>query len=464
MLVFALALLSFIGSFLCAEVKVAGIHKEAQEAFAHSRHQKATVKEKKPLIRAPKRTDLPDKARDKKISPVSTRFSGYISCLLFGDTRQVVGGGDAFYAVLPEKRILDACDKDVNGQGMFNASVLETRMRAEVHGPEILGARSFGYWEGDLFGSRAFLNRFRIRHAYIKLLWDSASLIFGQFWHPLYVTHAQCYPNTIGFSGGAPMETLARQPQLRFTKEWKHVRCIAAAMTQMSFVNNGPEGFKSMYMRNAIVPNISALIHGFSSEENVVGIGANYKRIVPRLVSNNNVKVHESLSSVSVIGFASGLIGDVHIASKVGYLQNATDLLALGGYAVSAVNCVTDERSYANTRDAIAWLDIELHKKWSPGIFVGYTKNLGATKPIMTFVKNTQAEVDEPTLYPLFDGDTDYVVRVTPRLRVHVQQVVLAGEINWVRAAYGAIGPKGKVTNTNPVSKMRIAMGTYFLF
>jgi len=434
-------------------------------SFRATRHQAATIDRARKLgVRLPSRLDLLAEDRFEKIVPIQARFSGYVLYLLFGDTRQMVGEGGDFFAIIPEKKVFDACGKDINARGQFNSSMLETRMRAELHGPDILGAHSFGYLEGDAFGSGILINRWRIRHAYIKLLWNSVSVLMGQFWHPVYIADGECYPNTVSFDGGAPMEPFARQPQLRITKEWQHVRLITTAASQLGFASNGPIGFNTTYMRDAVIPNLDAQLHLFKDKNNLVGVGIDYKRLVPRLVSNKNIKVHESISSFSVIGFAAGLFGDFHIASKVGYLQNTPDLLTLGGYAVSCVSPITDERDYTNIRDAIFWVDIELHKQWSPGIYIGFTKNLGATKPIIQSIADQQTGATESTIYTLLDSNIDYVFRVSPRLRYNADPVTLAGEINFVRAAYGTIGPKGKVCNTDPVNGARIAVGAYLFF
>lgn len=438
---------------------------DIQRSFVQLRHQTGTITDAhRTTLTPPKRIDLMAEDRIEKVPPLHAHFSGYIFYLMFGDTRQMIGAGDNFYAIVPAKKDLDICGKDINARGEFNASMLETRARAELYGPEILGGQSFGYLESDAFGDGVVINRFRIRHAYIKLHWNSTSVLMGQFWHPFYITHAECYPNVVGFDGGGPVETIARQPQIRITKEWEHARLITTAASQLTFDSNGPEGFNSTYLRDAVIPNLNAQLHWFKDENNMVGIGIDYKRLVPRLVSNDNFKVDESLSSISVIGFGAGLFGDFHIASKVGYLQNTTDLLTLSGYAVSCINSATDERSYTPLREVIGWIDMELHKKWAPGIFIGFSKNLGAKKPIIQSITNAQTNTTESTIYTLLNGDIDYMFRITPRIRVNIEPIILAGEINFMHAAYGTIGTTGKVSNTDPVTGVRFALGAYLFF
>ena len=97
-------------------------------------------------------------------------------------------------------------------------------------------------------------------------------------------------------------------------------------------------------------------------------------------------------------------------------------------------------------------------------MYVGFTNNLGASKPIIPSITDQQTGNTESTLYTFLDGNIDYVFRVSPRLRFNADPVTLAGEIDFVRAAYGCIGPKGKVSNTDPVNVVRITLGAYLFF
>ena len=54
----------------------------------------------------------------------------------------------------------------------------------------------------------------------------------------------------------------------------------------------------------------------------------------------------------------------------------------LGGYAVTSVDPRTEEQEYTPYRHSMTWLNVVYGKKWKPGIFVGYLKNLGTGKAI----------------------------------------------------------------------------------
>lgn len=62
------------------------------------------------------------------------------------------------------------------------------------------------------------------------------------------------------------------------------------------------------------------------------------------------------------------------------YGQNLTDLLMLGGYAVSAVDTSTGYEQYTTLNTFSIWTDISYGKEIQPGLFAGYTKILALMK------------------------------------------------------------------------------------
>lgn len=73
---------------------------------------------------------------------------------------------------------------------------------------------------------------------------------------------------------------------------------------------------------------------------------------------------------------------DLVIAGKTLLASNLTQACMLGGYAVTSVDPRTGEQEYTPYRHSMTWLNIVYGKKWKPGIFVGYLKNLGTGKTI----------------------------------------------------------------------------------
>ena len=67
----------------------------------------------------------------------------------------------------------------------------------------------------------------------------------------------------------------------------------------------------------------------------------------------------------------------------------------LGGFAVSAINPVTGEQKYTTFRHSMTSLNIVYGKKWKPGIFIGYLKNLGTNKAIVGETYGVGQDVDQ---------------------------------------------------------------------
>ena len=318
----------------------------------------------------------------------------------------------------------------------------------------------------------------RFINAFIRLQWETASFLFGHYWHPMIIFDGGGFPLTPVFHGGAPIEIYADLPQIRFRKRWGQLMFQGAGAIQLDYQSPGPIGLSPTYQRDSLVPMLDGQLRWVKDDNNFVGVGVDYTRLLPRLVTNKNCKTREAINSPSFFAFAVGLFGDFHIASKVALLQNKPDTLALSGYAVTCVDLDTDKREYTNLRNAAAWVDMELRKQWSPGLFVGYSKNVGAPDQVIQSI-NT-----ESTIYTLLNtfganNDVDYAFRTSFRLRYNAAPIQLAMELTFMRVGYGTLEainivndeckvtgccPKGKVFDDVPVNLFRAAFAAYIFF
>ena len=62
---------------------------------------------------------------------------------------------------------------------------------------------------------------------------------------------------------------------------------------------------------------------------------------------------------------------------------------------MTAIDSRTGEQDYAPFHHATAWLNVVYGKKWKPGLFVGYLKNLGANTPLVGGSYGVGLEVDQ---------------------------------------------------------------------
>ncbi len=396
-------------------------------------------------------------------------LSGYVKSEGFWDSRQVFGFHDDHVLIFPEKEILDKNGDDINAKGQFDNVPIETRLHFDIKALKINAADIHGIIEVDFFGGVLPVtdidipdipNVLRMRHAFITYSRDKLTVIAGQTWHPMYME--ECYAHTIALNGGSPIDPFARNPQIRLRYHFGPVDFIAAAISQTDFLSDGPIGLSTTYIRNAVVPNLHGQVQGYIGEH-VLGAGIDYKRLVPRLQTNKDFKARESINSVSAIAFAAFNWPSFFLHSKVSYIENGTDLVIPGGFAVHTIDEVTDRRTYTNLRKVSIWADMAYtkHKKIEPGLFIGYIKNIGASNTIIRDETDAQGNITERRSFG-FGNDIDNIIRIQPRISWRIKNITVGAEYEYTRAAFGTIDSKGKVQNTKPVANNRLLIAVFY--
>ncbi len=327
---------------------------------------------------------------------------------------------------------------------------MTTRLTQKATGPDVLGARIMALVESDFTGaSNAENNSLRLRHAYLSLQWAKTRLLIGQYWHPLDLP--EMIPNVLSLNTGAPFHSFSRQPQIRFDYRIRALSFVAVAASQRDYVNNGPAGNTSVYIRNSVIPNLHAQVR-LKKEKLFAGAGLDYKLLTPRLITDSLYAADEKINCLSFTGFVS--YTSVNIAVKAQYTrgQALNDHLMMGGFGVTEVNNLTGEHDYAPlTYDAL-WLNAAFTEgRWQPSLFVGYTKNLGAEKTISG---------------PVYarDADIDYVYRFAPMLTFVTGRFNLVAEVEYTAAAYGKNDLNYKVTDSSETGNLRVGLGVVYSF
>lgn len=99
----------------------------------------------------------------------------------------------------------------------------ETRFNFLVKGPDLWGAKTSAFIEGDFRGVSTgnSYGGFQLRHAFMNLKWQSAELMIGQNWQQWGMPY---YPASIGFNDNSTFLKGIRIPQIAFryffTKEF----------------------------------------------------------------------------------------------------------------------------------------------------------------------------------------------------------------------------------------------------
>jgi hypothetical protein len=135
------------------------------------------------------------------------------------------------------------------------------------------------------------------------------------------------------------------------------------------------------------------------------------------------------------------------------YGQNASDLVMIGGYAVSQItDPVNQIKSYTNINTANFWADMSTNcGKAVIGLFTGFSKNLGASDQIVGAVYGR-------------GNNIDHLFRVAPRVTVTEGRLTFAAEIENTLAAYGTMQTSGKVIDTDNINNLRFLLSTIYKF
>ena len=358
------------------------------------------------------------------------QWKGFIKADYFFDTRQTVTAREGHFLLYPENESIDKNGKDINAASSLNMLAVQTRLTGMIIGPEIIGAKSSGMLEGEFFGhSDGDINGFRLRHAIVKLNWDKTELLFGQTWHPMFIT--ECFPEVISFNTGVPFTVFARNPQIKLTHKEGNFSISGALLTQRDFASFGG----SNSLRNASLPDMQ-LQTNYKFKQFLVGGGLGYKELLPRLKTDSSYVENSKVKGLTAMAYARFDNQKLTIKMEGIYGANMFDAMMLGGYALkkpSNTNAFInfDYRNYTALNNMSFWTEIMTKgtSKVQYALFSGYTKNLGAKDEIY----NPQAAKS----YYARGANIDYVYRISPRVVYTENKMKFAFETEYTVAGYG---------------------------
>ena len=397
------------------------------------------------------------------IIPFNYSFSGYVKGEMYSDSRQTFGSLPDEIPFFPKRIVDDPQCHDINARGQTQMDAFETRLRLDIDAIRYKRFSIEGVIETDFeIFFVDVVDLIHMRHAYLKIQTDNATLTFGQTWHPMVFIE----PQTVNYNGSSPFDYYARSPQFNFTYRTKQqVDIIFAATMQVDYSSDGAYGLTPRYMQWATLPNFH-LQYRWRFKTHVIGAGIDYKRIAPRITSSTGFKIYERLSSVAFLWFLGLKWPVIEIYIKVNGGQNASDYSGMGGYAVqkNSTEPITDQRKYTNLNNIAAWMDLSItkHPVFNPGIFIGVSKNLGASKKIDHDSVGPDGIINRKIFG--FANDVDTVFRISPRLSGKINSIVFSGEVEYTRANFGTITNKGTVINTRPAELIRCTFASYYYF
>ncbi|MCF8373795.1 MAG: hypothetical protein K9H64_19390 [Bacteroidales bacterium] len=392
-------------------------------------------------------------------------FSGFVKNDFSYDSRQTIAAREGHFLLFPKSESLDKEGNDINGKSNLNFLSIQSRLSGKITGPDAFGAKTSGLIEVDFFAQADDnINLVRMRHAFIKLNWERAELLLGQYWNPFFVTG--CFPGVVSFNTGAPIQPFARNPQIRFTYKLGALSLMAVAQTQRDYTSRGPDPanpavtkVSSDFLRNSAIPDLHFQIHlnkKFGNNALLLGVGWAYKELLPVLKTDSNYVNEEKVKGLSFVGFANLKTKPITIKFEGIYGRNICDVLSIGGFAVvENTNAEKSILTYSPTNTMSVWTDIHTNgTKMQFGVFAGLTKNMGTNETLIS-----------GPIYGL-GTNIDQLYRVAPRIILNAGKVRFALELEYTAAGYGTNDLKdhGRVIDPVEVSNMRVLFGSYYFF
>lgn len=383
-------------------------------------------------------------------------FKGFVKSDYWIDSRQIVGVREDLFLIYPMHEQKDINGKDINAAPIFNFSPITSRLTGVITGPDAFGAETSGVIEADFSGvTNADINGFRLRHAYGKLRWENSELLFGQYWHPIFVP--EVFPNVISLNTGAPFQPFIRNPQISFTQYFNRYNLNLAFISQRDNANNGPEGISGIYMRNALVPNAHLQLQ-YKDEHYVWGVAADYKILKPRIATPiKNIKTTETIGSYAFMTYLKYVNKDFLWSGKAIYGQNLTEHLMMGGYAVRSRDPITLTETYTPTNNLSVWSFLSYGQNVRFSLYGGYSKNYGTSHENIGIYYSRG-------FIPGENLDIDYLYRIAPSVSFISNQVQISTELEYTVAAYGTPDNKGRVQNAGKTGNLRLLLTFFYYF
>lgn len=372
-------------------------------------------------------------------SPFSLEWHGFVNPHYYADSRSVVGGREDMMLFYPKPIVRDSLGHDINDGWQANMLAITARLGLRINGPDMLGAKTSGYIEGDFTGStNATINNLRLRHAYIDMNWEHHRLLAGQYWYAM-VIH-EIMPMTNPLNMGSPFHCYARQSQVRYEYHLDGFEAVAVAQWQLDnmsqgLLNGAPTG-STQFARHSLLPELNAQLR-YRKGVLFVGAAVNAKTIQPVVsTTQNNLTLNTKHCSLTYSVFGSLTLKGVTLKAQTLLNNSLYEGCSLGGYLMLADGTFRDW--HFNT----VWFDVESNRgHWRPGLFMGYAKNIdyGNTYFVHCFGRG---------------HDLDYLWRIQPRLTYKtLSGLDFTAEAEYTRAGYDT-----------PVGNLRLSLSMVYAF
>jgi hypothetical protein len=384
--------------------------------------------------------------------PAQYKLYGFIRNYMVFDTHEVSAGTQDLYFYMPKDRNLDDEGTDLAEIPSFRMLALTTRLGLNVSGYRIGDLKVSGAVEGDFYCMNGSVAAFRLRQAYVGLLWDNLMqgdllVNVGQTWHPL----AADLPHVTNLETGAPFNPFNRSPQIMAHWTVGKFTWTGGILYPMQYLPTGPNGKSGEYNKYGLIPEVYLGV-SLKSGGFLERVGVDFFSIKPRwnapLITEANVvdgkrilvydtswtkQLQERLFAFSPFVFLQYTHGSFQIKAKSILAQAGEHLNLLSGYGAT-FDWNREELTYTPMQDWASFISFQYGKKWQFLVMAGYMQRLGTTKGIFAF---EDAYVNSFWLNSAADSRIQQAVRFTPTIAYNLGKLTFSLEYNGTAAFFG---------------------------
>ena len=381
-------------------------------------------------------------------TPSKLKLYGFIRNYMVFDTHEVKAGTQDQYFYMPKNSVLvDGIDE--NAVPSFRMLALTYRLGLNISGYRIGDTQVNGTIEGDFYSMNGSLATFRLRHAYMGILWDNLELgdlllNVGQTWHPM----AADLPHVTNLETGAPFNPFNRSPQVMFHWTVGKFTWTGGILYPMQYLPTGPNGKSAAYNKYGMIPEVylgvSLQSGGFLGR-----IGVNVFSSMPlweaptilildeaahELAYNfsETTTLRKRLFAISPMAFLQYTHGSFQIKAKAVLAQSGEHMNLLSGYGTT-FNWNRLALEYTPMQDLVSYLSFQYGKKFQFMAMFGLMQQLGTTKSLFAY------QDSDRSLWLNNSADTriQRALRATPTLAYNLGKLTFAIEYNGTAAWFG---------------------------
>ena len=365
-------------------------------------------------------------------SKPSIEIHGFIRNFYAFDTRKMIGLTEDFFTYVPYDQELNAAGKDMNAYPNGRFAALTSRLWVEVKGYEVEGWKVGARVEGDFYNGLGNdkvtgTANFRLRQAFVTMAKDDWTFKAGQSWHPM----AADMPDVFSLNTGAPFGPFSRTPLVQADYKLSgSLSMTTAALWQMQYASNGPEGKSASYIKYGNTPEIY-LGFNYKAGNAIVRLGVDMLSIKPVLKDSKQFRTDRITTFIPFFytQYAKDLFS---VKFKTVFAEGGDHLNLNAGYGVSKV--LSDgNREYTPTRNSSSWLSLCYGKKVQGILFAGYVKNFGTREALVN-------PLDGKDFF-WFSGNSfsnmNQMYRLTPTVIYNLGKVALGLEYELTGVQYG---------------------------